>query len=396
MRVERVAVEETPDSRGKPTIAVIVAAGDGTFRASIPSGKSTGSREAHVASVASAKHSAETVSAALRGRAFSGVGKLDRFLIALDGTPRKEKLGGNLTLGTSIAFARALAAEEGRELWETLREEFFAGAKERAPIIFSNLINGGAHANNNLAIQEYLALARTAGTVEETVRELTNLYHALGESLKTRFRLSEIRLGDEGGYSLDFSDNFEPLAVLEELIDASDLENEFLLGLDAAASHFYREGNYEFEGKAISREALAEVYAGYFAKSKLLLSIEDPFAEDDAEGFRALQAAFPTKWVVGDDLTTTNPVAIEEHVKNGAVNAVIVKPNQIGTVSETCEAVNVARRGDAKVIVSHRSGETPDTFIIHLAKACGADGVKIGAPVSNRLSKFEELVRLYP
>ncbi len=394
MRVERIAVEEIPDSRGNPTIAVAVTTGTGTFSASVPSGKSRGSREAQVADTAAAVRSAAKTGEALRSKDFTSVGALDQFLIELDGTPEKATLGGNVTLGVSTAFARALAGK--RELWQALRDEYFAkDAHDGAPAILSNLINGGAHAENNLDIQEYLAVVKPLRAVGESVERLKDFYHDLGGHLQAKRNVPAIRLGDEGGYSLDFENNFAPLATLAEEIRAARLEREFSLGIDAAASNFFKNGSYTFGGKALSGAELEAVYTGYRAREPLLTSIEDPFAEVEGGSFATLREKMAGALIVGDDLTVTNPALIARYAANGSINAVIIKPNQIGTVSETCEAIRVARRHGVKVIVSHRSGETDDVFIIHLARACGADGVKIGAPARERLVKFNELVRLY-
>ncbi|MFH1192917.1 MAG: hypothetical protein V1656_01205 [Candidatus Jorgensenbacteria bacterium] len=398
MKIEAIAVHEIADSRGEPTIEVTLVAENGKeFSASVPSGKSRGSREARVFAPADAVKTAETIARALNEKDFNSVGELDRFLLDLDGTLDKSKLGGNVILGVSVAFSRALAAAEGRELWLQLRGEFFASTyRDTPPRIYSNLINGGAHANNNLDIQEYLVVVTPTPSVRESVAKLTAFYNDLGGWLQQSRELTAIRLGDEGGYSLDFENNFAPLKILGERIRTAHLENEFALGMDAAASGFFADGGYVFEKKKISSDALAATYARYAAEEPLLYSMEDPFDEHDAARFAALRRALPRLLVVGDDLTVTDPRIIARHAAAGAINAVIIKPNQIGTVSEACDAIRAAREHKTEIIISHRSGETDDPFIIHLARACGADGVKIGAPVSHRLPKFNELTRVYP
>lgn len=397
MKIEAIAVHEIADSRGAPTIEVTLVTDNGKeFSASVPSGKSRGSREAQVFTPAEAKKAAGAIELALKEKDFNAVGELDRFLLDLDGTPNKSKLGGNVLLGISIAFSRALAASEGRELWLHLRGEFFAAAyRDTPPRIYSNLINGGSHASNNLNIQEYLVVVTPSPSMRESVAKLTAFYHDLGGALQKERDVAALRLGDEGGYSLDFEDNFKPLAVLGAQIRAAGLENEFALGVDAAASGFFADGEYTFEGKKISGDDLAAAYARYVAEEPLLHSIEDPFEEHDAAHFAALRRALPQLLVVGDDLTVTDPKLIAEHADAGAINGVIIKPNQIGTVSEACNAIRAAREHKTEIIISHRSGETADPFIIHLARACGANGVKIGAPVSHRLPKFSELLKLY-
>ncbi|MFA6407108.1 MAG: hypothetical protein WCV80_00180 [Candidatus Paceibacterota bacterium] len=397
MYIKDILLRQIFDSRGEPTIEIGVRDAEGfTHYAEIPSGKSRGAREASVLNFEEAQKAVNHIKEKVAAHDFKGVGEVDAFLLLQDPTPTKEKLGGNVLLGISIAAARGFAHAEKKELWEVLREEYFGEIEsDKAPLIFSNFINGGAHANNNLDIQEFLVIARTDDSIAATIKKLIELYRATGDFLKKQYTLKIIPIGDEGGYSLDFPDNSEPLAMLEALIDENDLEQECMLGLDVAASHFGDKGAYVFEKKDYTRAALVGLYESYFKKIKLLYSIEDPFGENDPEGFVALRKAAPNKIIVGDDLTTTNQAEIEMHTADGAVNGVIIKPNQIGTISETCAALKVARMHGAKTIVSHRSGETEDVFIIHLAKAANADGVKIGAPAKERLLKFNELIRLY-
>jgi enolase len=395
MKIEKVIVNEILDSRGEPTIEVLVAtAREKVYSGAVPSGKSRGKREAAVLTVDDAQKAAVTVNEAVKGKSFGSVGALDKFLIELDGTPEKNKLGGNLMLGISLAFARALAGD--RELWEIVREEYFPKKKKvGAPMIFSNLVNGGAHAKNNLDIQEFMVIVRPTHSIVESVIKLKKFYFDLGVFLKKEKGVKEIALGDEGGYSLPFDNNAEPIKILEEQAMMAGLTNDFHLGLDAAASGFHRDDYYIYEGRKTTTDELKEIYLGYFNDFPLLYSIEDPFAEDDDRGFGRLKLALNGRVVVGDDLTTTDPFAIRRCAKENLINGVIIKANQIGTVTETCEAIKAAQENDIKVILSHRSGETPDCFLIHLAKASGADGVKIGAPVRERILKFNELARIY-
>ena len=396
MTIHDITIRSIFDSRGEETIEITLVNGERVpFSAKIPSGKSKGTREVAVFTVLEAHASVEKIKSFLVGKSVSTIGALDALLKQCDDTEKKEKCGGNVMLGISVAGTRAIAFEQKKEVWEVIREEYFKdNATEKIPLIFSNFINGGEHANNNLNIQEYLVVARTTDNARATVVRLIDMYRAMGELLKKQNNVISLPIGDEGGYSLNFSTNHEPLALLEAIIDENDLENEFLLGLDCAASSFGAKGEYTFEKEKRTREEMREIYTSYFSKTKLLLSIEDPYAEDDAEGFVALRRQTGDKWIVGDDLTTSSAKEIEAHAGEGAINAVIIKPNQIGLVSEACEAIRMAHAHNVKVIVSHRSGETEDAFIIHLAKACGADGVKIGAPVKERLIKFNEFIRL--
>lgn len=398
MKIQDIILREIFDSRGEPTVEVCLRKADGQeFCSQVPSGKSRGKNEVAVLLYPEAKAVLEkSVKPALIDKDFTTLSELDNFLIALDGTKRKEKIGGNVALGISVAFARALAFEKNKPPWALLNEEFF-GAKIFAgtPLIFSNLINGGAHAQNSLDFQEFLVVARSTYPISQTVQKLIELYKRLGEHLEKEKGIKNIPLGDEGGYSLDFANNFEPLQILEKLIFEFGLAKEFSLGIDAAASSMYKDGKYQFEGKAISTSGLVDVYRGYFVESKLLWSLEDPFAEEDFEGFRRFKKEFTKALVVGDDLTVTNPALIKKFSQDNLISGVIIKPNQIGTVSETCQAIRAARKHGLKFIISHRSGETEDPFIIELAKASGADGVKIGAPIRERIFKFDELIEVF-
>lgn len=398
MKIKDILVKEIKDSRGEPTIEVnVMGENNGVCSAQIPSGKSRGKNEAAVLKPAEAKRVLESViKSEMADRNFETIGELDAFLISLDGTDSKEKLGGNLILGISIAFARLVARSQKKELWQVLNEEFFNGeVSQTKPLIFSNLINGGAHARNNLDIQEYMVVLKTHVSYNESVRELKNFYVKLGDYLKSKFRLGRLNLGDEGGYSLEFENNFQPIEALVQTINEHDFRKVFSIALDAAADSFYENGVYNFGGRKLNTLEMAEIYRIYFATVPLLVSIEDPFAENDYEGFKKLSSLYKNKLIVGDDLTTTNPITIKEDSKRNLVNGVIIKPNQIGTVTETCDAIKTAHVNGIKTIISHRSGEVEDPFVIHFAKAGGAYGVKIGAPVESRMSKYYELERLY-
>lgn len=399
MILEDIKIHEIFDSRGEPTLEVEVLDEKlNSFSAQIPSGKSRGKKEAAVRSFSGAKKVLDlTLKKELIHKNFRSIKDLDNFLIGLDGTPDKKNLGGNLMLGISIAFARALAHKENKELWQILREEFWGGlVSDKKPLIFSNLINGGAHAGNNLDIQEYMVVVDPKGQdYSASIKTLINFYKELGNFLKLKYKLEKLNIGDEGGYAIDFESNFEPIKILQELIISGGFKDIFSLALDVAASNFYADGKYIFGGNKISSEKLDQILLDYLVRSNLLMSIEDPFDEEDFGGFKDLNSKCPDKWVVGDDLTVTNPELIEKFSKEKLISGVIIKPNQIGTVSETCMAIRVAQENGLKTIVSHRSGETEDVFIIHLAKAGGVDAVKIGAPVRERIVKFDELIRLY-
>lgn len=399
MIIEDIKIHEIFDSRGESTLEIEVLDEKlNSFSAQIPSGKSRGKKEATVLSFLDSKKVLDlTLKKELISRDFKSIKDLDNFLIKIDGTINKERLGGNLMLGISIAFARALAHKENIELWQILRREFWSDiVSEKKPLIFSNLINGGAHAGNNLDIQEYMVVVDPKDwDYTASIKNLINFYKELGIFLQLKYKLDKLIIGDEGGYAINFESNFEPIKILQDLIISKGVKNNFSLALDVAASNFYKDGKYNFGGHEISSEKLDQILLDYLVRSNLLMSIEDPFDEEDLDGFKDFNGKCPDKWIVGDDLTVTSPELIEKFSKSKMISGVIIKPNQIGTVSESCQAIKIAQENGLKTIVSHRSGETEDVFIIHLAKAGGADAVKIGAPVRERIFKFDELIRLY-
>lgn len=397
MIITSLLVRQIFDSRGEPTIEITATSGAVSARASVPSGKSRGSGEVSVFSIAEAHIALAYISKYIVGHELNSVRALDERMIAADGTAEKSKVGGNVMLGISIAVSRLFAMTAGVSHWQSMRSEFFPGTTDgKNPIIFSNLINGGVHAKNNLTIQEYMVVLRTTHSYEESISRLVSLYRHLGEALvRAKGYTGRPPIGDEGGYAFDFKDNFEPIEFLSERIREDGMGDFCSIGLDVAASSFFENEKYVFGGVPLSGEELLRTYTSYFEKEKLLCTIEDPFAESDPEMFATLSSALGTKWVVGDDLTVTRPAFIKKYCGEKYVNGVIIKPNQIGTVSETCDAIRAVREGSGKTIVSHRSGETEDTFIIELAKASAADAVKIGAPTKERMIKFNELIRLY-
>lgn len=393
MKIKDLKVFEVFDSRGGSTIGVkIKNEKNKEFSAEIPAGKSIGSKEIKSLSYQKAKNALAVLGKKIANKNFNSVMELDEFLLNQDKTQDKKIFGGNLMLGVSISFARMLADGKNEELWKLLKDEFFgSSSKNDLPFIFSNFINGGAHAKNNLNIQEFMVVMKPKRPLNLSVKKLIQLYAKTGEFLKRQRNLRQIPLGDEDGYSLNFKNNFEPIEILEKIIG----KNKFFISIDAAASSFFRKKSYQFENKLISGEKLLDIYKNYLKNSKSLFSIEDPFAENDLLNFGKISKASKKVLIVGDDLTVTNQNLIEKFGKKQLINAVIIKPNQIGTILETVKAIKVAAKYNIKTIISHRSGETDDNFIIHLAKASNAFGLKIGSPVNERIFKFDELIRIY-
>jgi enolase len=400
MKIKEVILTKIFDSRGEPTLEAAIATISGIVgKAQVPSGKSRGTGEASVVSYDHAARALRGILPKIRRANFSSPMAFDKFLLACDGTADKHRLGGNLMLGLSLAFVRAMAGEKKKELWEVIEEFYFSerssASREHRPMIFSNLINGGVHAATDLSIQEYIAVAKPAGTPAETVENVIALYREVGGMLQRRTGLKRLTLGDEGGYAVDFPDNAAPLEVIAASIKKLRLDKTFSLAIDAAASEFFKKGKYDFEGKRLSAPELAEIYASYVRRVPSLMSVEDPCAETDAKGFAIVHARLGEPWIIGDDLTVTNAARVARYLDDGCITGVIIKPNQIGTLSETCAAIAAAQKRGARVIISHRSGETGDTAIIHIAKACAADAVKIGAPARERMLKFNEYIRIF-
>tara|TARA_Y100000310_G_C20613518_1_gene779323 strand:- start:340 stop:1539 length:1200 start_codon:yes stop_codon:yes gene_type:complete len=396
MRVCGIKARTIFDSRGELTLEIELEDENGrSFSAAVPAGKSKGGKEAVVQIPEKAKEAVESIlKKSLVGKTFLSIQEFDTQLLELDESKRKEVLGGNVVLGASLAAARGIAFEKKQELWELLREEFFKKEKGmKPPLIFSNMINGGIHTKSPLDIQEYMVVAFPAPSLQETVQNLIFFYEKIGVTLKERFQTDFLAIGDEDGYVGEFQNNREPLEILSELLLKE--KHQYSLALDVAASTLRKGNTYFFEEKALSSADIMKQYQEYFSAFPQLISIEDPFAEDDVESFQALLKKFPDKWIVADDLSVTDKERIEELGEKKAMNAMVAKPNQVGTVLETCQAIQAAKGRGMKVIVSHRSGETKDAFLVAFARAANADAVKIGAPAQERLLKFNELLRLY-
>jgi enolase len=404
--IEAIGAREILDSRGNPTVEVEVVLEDGTSgRAAVPSGASTGAFEAHeMRDGDKARYGGKGVLKAADAvntdidETISGFDALDQRLIdgallSLDGTDTKAKLGANAILGVSLAVARAAADYTDQELYR-----YLGGPNAHVlPVPLMNIINGGAHADTGVDIQEFMILPIGAPSFAEAVRWGAEVYHSLKSLLHSKGLSTG--LGDEGGFAPELPTNAAALDLISEAIDKAGykLGTDFALALDVAATEFYDEatGKYKFEGAERTSDEMIAYYADLVAKYPLV-SIEDPLAEDDWAAWTKITAELGDKvQLVGDDLYVTNPARLQKGIDEKAGNAILVKVNQIGTLTETLEAVSLAQTHGMKAIISHRSGETEDTFIADLAVATNAGQIKTGAPArSERVAKYNQLLRI--
>jgi len=407
MKIESIRATEILDSRGEPTVKAYVKLQDGTLgAASVPSGASTGAHEAaelrdgderyHGRGVLAAAHNVNTeIAEALTGINAENQDSIDAALLKLDGTENKSRLGANAILAVSLAAARAAASSAGLPLYRYLNG--MTREKMKMPIPLMNIMNGGAHGNWVTDIQEYMVIPSGFFGFGESVRACSEIYAELRSALRSK--KYSVGVGDEGGFAPSFADNIEPFILMAEAAERAGyvLGEHISFGIDAAASEFYSDGKYKLkrEGKELSAKELADFY-GQITEEHGVASIEDPFSEDDWDNFTAMTAAIGDRiQVVGDDLYATDPKRIMKGAGIKATNAVIIKPNQIGTLSETLDAISAARDGGQSVIISHRSGETEDPFIADLAVAVGAEEIKSGAPArSERTAKYNRLLEI--
>jgi enolase len=402
--IEQVGAREILDSRGNPTVEVEVALDDGTLaRAAVPSGASTGEHEAVELRDGDAKrYSGKGVEKAVAavldeiGPELSGVDAVDQRivdqkLVDLDGTPDKSRLGANAILGVSLAVAKAAAESSGLELFR-----YIGGPNAHVlPVPMLNILNGGAHADTDVDIQEFMIAPIGAESFREALRWGAEVYHSLKSVLKSRGLATG--LGDEGGFAPALASNREALDLIVQAIEKAGykLGSQVALALDVAATEFYSDGTYVFEGTKRSAEQMAAYY-GELLDAYPLVSIEDPLSEDDWDGWvRLTDEVGERVQIVGDDLFVTNPERLEEGIARRAANALLVKVNQIGTLSETLDAVNLATSYGYRSMMSHRSGETEDTTIADLAVATGVGQIKSGAPArGERTAKYNQLLRI--
>ena len=404
--IQSIHAREILDSRGNPTLEAEVTLSDGSFgRAAVPSGASTGSREAVELrdgdksrylgkGVRNAVTNVNTsIASALTGFDANNQRGLDEKLIALDGSPNKGKLGANALLGVSLANAHAVAASRKLPLWKHLAGDRAA----RLPVPMMNIINGGAHADNNVDMQEFMILPVGLPSFSEALRAGTEVFHALKSVLKGRGLNTAV--GDEGGFAPDLRSNEEAIETILEAVNKAGyrIGKDIWLGLDVASSEFYKDGAYhlEGEGKVLSAEQLIEFYAGWCAKYPII-TIEDGMAEGDWDGWKKLTEKLgKSVQLVGDDLFVTNTAIFKEGIDKHIANAILIKVNQIDTLTETLDAIAMAQAANYASVISHRSGETEDTTIADISVSTSATQIKTGSLCrSDRVAKYNQLLRI--
>jgi enolase len=394
------------DSRGNPTVEVDCLLADGSFgRAAVPSGASTGSHEALELrdgdksiyggkSVMLAVANVNGVIAkALNGVQIADQRTVDQMLLDLDGTPNKSSLGANAVLGVSMAVCKARAISEGKPLWKSLADQFEVKDATVLPMPMMNVLNGGAHADSGLSFQECMIVPVGFECFSDALRAGTEVFHTLKSILASQKMTTSV--GDEGGFAPRLKDGAAAFSMLVQAIHDAGYDGKVKLAIDAAASEFYGDGTYVLDGEKLSSGELTAYYVALSTEFPIV-SIEDSHSEDDWVGFQSMVSAIGDRvQLVGDDLLVTNTARIREALEKKAANAVLIKLNQIGSVSETVDAILLAQKNGWNAVVSHRSGETEDTFIAHLAVGLRTGQIKTGSlSRTDRICKYNELLRI--
>ena len=402
-KIKVVNAREILDSRGNPTIEVEVVLEDKSIgRAAVPSGASTGAFEAAELRDGGSRYLGKGVTGAVKnviekitpvviGMSATDQRDIDQKMISLDGTKNKSGLGANAILGVSLATARAASVSANQSLFA-----YLGGSKAKTlPVPMMNILNGGAHADTNVDIQEFMIAPIGADSFKESLRWGAEIYHSLKSVLKKKGLATSI--GDEGGFAPNLDSNRAALDLILVAIEGAGFKvgSQIALAMDVAATEFFSEGKYEFEGKSLTSDQMITYYSDLVSNYPLV-SIEDPLDEDDWSGWAKLTAELGEKiQIVGDDLFVTNPERLAKGIKSKTANALLVKVNQIGTLTETIDAVNMAHENNYKSMMSHRSGETEDTTIADLAVALNCGQIKTGAPArSERVAKYNQLLRI--
>lgn len=412
--ISKIHAREILDSRGNPTVEVDVTTSCGTFRAAVPSGASTGIHEAlemrdgdksrflgkgvlnavaNINNVIAPKLISSKIDV-------TDQASVDQFMITLDGTNNKSNLGANAILAVSMAVCKAGAAKKGVPLYRHIAD-LSGNQRVILPVPAMNVINGGSHAGNKLAMQEFMILPTGASTFKEAMQMGAEVYHNLKKVIKSKYGQDATNVGDEGGFAPNIQDNREGLELLNTAIAKAGYTGKIKIGMDVAASEFFKAPKYDLNFKTESKDTsghitgtqLGDLYRSFITEYPVI-SMEDVFDQDDWESWINFMATTDVQ-VVGDDLTVTNPIRIRKAIKTRACNALLLKVNQIGSVSESIEACNLAQSSGWGVMVSHRSGETEDTFIADLSVGLCAGQIKTGAPCrSERLAKYNQILRI--
>ncbi|MFV2015234.1 MAG: phosphopyruvate hydratase [Candidatus Heimdallarchaeota archaeon] len=402
--IEKVHAREVLDSRGNPTVEVEVTSGNVMGKFIVPSGASTGQFEAvelrdggsrfHGKGVSQAvKNVNEIIAPKIIGRDITEQENLDLYLKEIDGTPNKANLGANAILGVSIANLRVAA--NSQNLWVY---EYIGKGSYSLPCPMLNVINGGEHAGGDLAIQEFMLMPLGFDTFSEALRASTEVYHNLKKYLTKTYGPTATNVGDEGGFAPPIKNTRDALDALTEAIKKSGYQpvEQFYIGIDAAASEFFEGGKYHLDGTQLSPEEFISYYEKIVEEYPILLSLEDPFDEQDYDSFSKLVSKYgSSRAIVGDDLTVTNVERIQTAIDKQSMNYLLLKVNQIGSFTEAKQAFDLTKGQDWGVVISHRSGETEDTFIADLAVGLKAERIKTGAPArSERVAKYNQLLRI--
>ena len=414
-QIKLIKAREILDSRGNPTVEAEVETRAGVFRASVPSGASTGKREAKELRDGGKRYQGKGVLKAikninkiiapkLKGKDAAKQKEIDELLIKLDGTKNKSRLGANAILAVSMAVCRTSAAVKNIPLYQYLKEVYSGETRgpssPKLPLACFNVINGGAHAGNDLDFQEFM-IAPQLREFSKNLQAASEIYHILKQILQKKFNKSAINIGDEGGFAPPIKFPEQALDLIMEAIEKAGYKNKVKIILDVAASQFFKEGRYKIKFGVFNQDKLAKYYLDLIKKYPII-ALEDPFSEDDWQGWKKitkfcsmLRSAERGIVIIGDDLLCTNPERIKQAQKKNACNGLLLKPNQIGTVTEAMEAAKLAKSYGWKVMASNRSGETNDDFISDLATGISADFIKAGAPArGERVAKYNRLLRI--
>lgn len=415
-KIKSIKAKEILNSRGEPTVEAELRTDLGVFRASVPSGASKGKFEAKELRdnqkryfgkgvLKACKNINEIIAPKLKGKNPVKQKDIDQLMLGLDNTEDKSKLGANAILAVSVAVCRAGASAQSLPLYKHIRnitaennkDQPLVNQKFKIPYPCFNIINGGAHAGNDLDIQEFMIVPRF-DNFSKNVEAVAEIYHSLKEILKKEIGNEAINVGDEGGFAPLLKKTRNALDLIIKAVKKQGYENKIKIGLDCAASQFYKNKKYKIDGKILTKEKLFDFYQEII-KEYPIIFLEDPFAEQDWQAWGLFNTKVKNQdkkvFLVGDDLTVTNQERIDKAIRKDCIGGVIIKPNQIGTVTETLQAVKVAQDSNLKIIVSHRSGDTCDNFISDLAVGIKADFIKSGAPVrGERISKYNRLLKI--